>query len=168
MPTEMNLRRQAIRAAAQIHHHLCAPSDQAHVALPQGRWQELEAGFRRLHTIQSRSWRAASVCLASDLEYQLRRLAAELDSLRARLPQVVSHNPISQPSAIVSDLLALPQEFDSVEIDLKGKRICAITEAITLEEIQLGPFQIVLHWERIGAGRAYDVMLKRSLNYCNF
>lgn len=153
-----NFQRRAIRAATQIHQHLLLPVSQGRLALPQTRWQELEAGFNRLHTIQRRSWHAASQCLASDLDYQLRRLAAEMDSLRARLPQVIAHGSISQPSAIVGDLLMLPQEFDFVEIDLKAKRICVITGAIELEEIPLGPFQIVLHWERIGAGRAYDVV----------
>ena len=32
------------------------------------------------------------------------------------------------------------------------------TEGIVLEDVELGAFRIVLHWERIGAGRAYAVV----------
>lgn len=150
--------RQAIRAAAHIHRHLVLPSCLGRLALPQSRWQELEAGMNRLHHVQSRSWRAASQSVASDLDYQFRRLSAELDSLRARLPQTGRVPKVSQPSGIVGDLLALQQEFDAVEIDLKEKRISATTAEIELEGVHLGAFRIVLHCERIGAGRAYDAV----------
>lgn len=153
-----NFQRQATRAAAHIHQHLVQPSCHERLALPLIRWQELEVGMNRLHYVQSRAWRAASQYLASDLEYQLRRLAEDLDSLRMRLSQAGRRAVISQPSAIVGDLVALQQEFDLVEIDLKEKRICVTTASIELEEVDLGAFQIVLHWERIGAGRAYDVI----------
>jgi hypothetical protein len=153
-----NFQRPAIRAAAHIHQHLVLPSCQGRIALPLSRWQELEAGMNRLHHVQSRYWRAASHSVASDLDYQLRRFSAELDSLRARLPQAGDVSKISQPGAIVGDLLALLQEFDTVEIDLKSKRISATTAEIELESVHLGAFRIVLHWERIGAGRAYDVI----------
>lgn len=151
--------RQAIRAAVRIHQYLCAPGSQArHMALPQSRWQEVDASLRRLCFAQERAWSAASQYLVTDMEYQLRRLTAELDTLRGRLPQMTISQTISQPSAIAGDLLALQQEFDAVDIDLKAKRICATTAEIELEEVHLGAFQIVLHWERIGAGRAYDVI----------
>src|SRR5205085_12208461 len=83
---------------------------------------------------------------------------AELDSLRARLPQSSPPNQVSTAGTIAADLLALAGEFEAVAIDLKEKTIRVDTEGIVLEDVDLGAFRIVLHWERIGAGRAYDVV----------
>jgi hypothetical protein len=159
MSIEQPFQRQAIRAAVRIHQHLCTPSAQArYIALPQPQWEEVSTLIRRLHFVQGRAWRAASQTVACDLEYQLRRLAAELDSLRARLPPAIPPDKVSTAGVIAADLLALAGEFEAVAIDLKEKTIKVQTEEIVLQEIHLGAFRIVLHWERIGAGRAYDVV----------
>jgi hypothetical protein len=149
--------RQAIRAAIRIHEHLRSPSCQtAKLALPVRSWDNVAALLARLHLVQSRGWQAAGQLVVSDLEYQLRRLIAELDSLRARLPGAPER--ISSAGTIAADLLALSEEFEAVAIDLKAKVLRVDTAGIVLEDVNLGPFQIVLHWERIAAGRAYEVV----------
>jgi hypothetical protein len=159
MSTDQDFQRQAIRAAVRIHQHLCTPQAHArHVALPQPQWEEVSTLIRRFHFVHSRCWRAAAQTVASDLEYQLRRLSAELDSLRARLPAGSPLNKVSTAGVIAADLLALAGEFEAVAIDLKEKTVRVDTEGIVLEDVNLGAFRIVLHWERIGTGRAYDVV----------
>jgi hypothetical protein len=159
MSIEQPFQRQAIRAAIRIHQHLCTPTAQArNIALPQSQWEEVSTLIRRLHFVQGRAWRAASQTVACDLEYQLRRLGAELDSLRTRLPQPSPLNRVTTAGTIAADLLALAGELEAVAIDLKEKTIRVDTEGIALEEVELGGFRIVLHWERIGMGRAYDVV----------
>jgi hypothetical protein len=159
MSTEQPFQRQAIRAAVRIHQHLCTPSAHArYIALPQPQWEEASTLIRRFHFVQGRVWRAASQSMARDLEYQLRRLSAELDSLRARLPPASPPDKVSTAGVIAADLVALAGEFEAVDMDLKEKTIRVETEVIVLEGIHLGAFRIVLHWERIGAGRAYDVV----------
>lgn len=159
MSTQQPFQRQALRAAVRIHQHLCTSHPPSrYVALPQPQWEEASTLIRRLHFVQSRAWAAASLTVAGDLEYQLRRLSAELDSLRGRLPQAYPPSKVATAGVIAADLLALAEEFEAVDIDLKAKTIKVDTEAIVLEEVHLGAFRIVLHWERIGAGRAYDVI----------
>jgi hypothetical protein len=158
MCSEHLFKRQATRAAIRIHEHLRSPSCQAaNVALPQRGWDDVAALLGRFHLIQARGWQAARGLIVSDLEYQLRRLAAELDSLRTRLPQPSAPEKVSSAGTIAADLLALEGDFEAVVIDLKEKVLRVDTAGIVLEDIHLGAFQIVLHWERIGAGRAYDV-----------
>lgn len=159
MITQQPFQRQAMRAAVRIHQHLCAPTAHArHIALPQPQWEEASTLIRRLHVMQSRAWRAASQTVAGDLEYQLRRLAAEIDSLRGRLPPANPPSKLASAGVIAADLLALAEEFEEVEIDLKEKLIKVDTEPVVLDDTHLGAFRIVLHWERIGAGRAYDAV----------
>jgi hypothetical protein len=159
MSTQQPFQRQAIRAAVRIHQHLCTPHVPArYITLPQPQWEEVSTLMRRLHVVQSHAWRAASLTVAGDLEYQLRRLAAEIDSLRGRLPPANPPSKLASAGVIAADLSALAEEFEAVEIDLKEKLIKVDTEPIVLEDTHLGAFRIVLHWERIGAGRAYDAV----------
>ena len=159
MSTQQPFKRQALRAAVRIHQCLCTPHVSAcYITLPQPQWEEVSTLVRRFHYVQHRGWRAASLTVSGDLEYQLRRLAAELDSLRGRLPPAYSPSKVAAPSVIAADLLALAEEFEAVDIDLQEKTVTVDTAAIVLEETHLGSFRIVLHWERIGAGRAYNVV----------
>ena len=50
--------------------------------------------------------------------------------------------------------------FEEVSVDLKDKTITVQTACIELDYVDFGPFNIVLHWERIGQGRAFDVIAK--------
>jgi hypothetical protein len=126
-------------------------------ALPTGRWDELRRVFLRYEHAQQRGWLAAGEAVLSDLNYQLRRLMAELEAVSRELPPIGRQGPLAAPSAIAADLLALSDEFEQLSIDLKEKVLRVTTAAIDLEDVYLGPFQIVLHWERIGFGRAYQV-----------
>jgi hypothetical protein len=146
---------QAIRAAIRIHEHLHDAARRANVdVLPNGRWDELGRVFQRFQLTQQRGWQAASDAVVMDLEYQLRRLMTELEVVRQSLPRQRSyHDPAS---VIAADLLALADEFEAVRIDLKQKVLRVDTAGIVLEDVDLGAFRIVLHWERIGSRRAYE------------
>ena len=53
-------------------------------------------------------------------------------------------------SAIYLDLRALESEFEEVEIDLKTHELVVTTDAIELDGVLLGEFQIRLTWTDIG------------------
>src|SRR5262249_40832646 len=73
-----------------------------------------------------------------------------LENLRANLLSRSIPNSVATASQIVSDLLALADEFEDVQLDLKEHTVGALTPGIELEGVHLGPFRIVLSWERIG------------------
>jgi hypothetical protein len=45
-----------------------------------------------------------------------------------------------------------------VQVDRSNQTLSVTTEPIILEEIDLGPFEIRLHWDRIGERRPYEVV----------
>ena len=56
------------------------------------------------------------------------------------------------------ELDTLQTEFGEFECDLKQHTISIVTDPIALEDIDLGSFRIVLHWDRLNQPRAYDVI----------
>ena len=156
--TKTDLRRQALRAAARIHEHLIGPARLNQlVELPTATWQDLLQTDARLRLARQRRWRVAGEQLVTDLDYQARRMVRELETYLQALPALLPAERIAKPSDIAADLLALAGEFDEVQIDLSERQVTVLTPSITLEELELGPFRIELHWERIGIQRAYDL-----------
>lgn len=53
------------------------------------------------------------------------------------------------PGAFLEELRQVDDDFDDFAIDWTKKVIRAVTEPITLQDIDLGPFAIQFHWERL-------------------
>ncbi len=161
MSSPTGLSRQAVRAAVKIREQLCAPAwTQGLENLPRDEWETLRKSLWRLRQVESRGWRAAGRELLSDIDYQSLRLINQLQTFRTQLALPARTNRIATASQIAADLVALENEFESVQIDLRGKTVTVQTEPIVLEELWLGPFDICLTWERIGVRRAYEVIAK--------
>jgi hypothetical protein len=156
--TADDLRRQAIRAAVKIREHLLGPAHSAQqAALPQDAWEELGRTMRRLRYTERRNWQAASQSLLQDFDYTAGRLQREIELLRQNLASSGTPKLVTTASEIAADLIALDDEFESVTLDLKERSATVLTASITLEDVYLGPFRVVLHWEQIGRTRAYVV-----------
>ncbi len=161
MPTPTGLPRQAIRAAIKIHERLMAPAWNPGLEnLPRGEWETLRKSLWRLRKVESRGWRAAGQELLSDIDYQSTLLISQLQTFRTQLALPARNSQVATASQIAADLVALESEFESVQIDPRGKTVTVQTEPIVLEELWLGPFDICLTWERIGVRRAYEVIAK--------
>ncbi len=158
MTTKKDLRRQALRAAVKIRDHLLGPTRCAQqAALPQDAWEELGRTMKRLRYTERLGWQAASQSLLVDFEYTAGRLQREIEVLRRNLASSCTPKLVTSASEIAADLIALEDEFESVELDLKARSATVLTASITLEDVSLGPFRIVLHWEHIGRTCAYVV-----------
>jgi hypothetical protein len=66
--------------------------------------------------------------------------------------------PVATPKQIAEDLVALSDEFEEVELDMRARTITARTQPIELKGLYLGPFSIVLSWSLIGTGCPYEVV----------
>jgi hypothetical protein len=96
MSEERDLSRQAIRAALRIREQLSDAAGRPGVgALPTGRWDELRRVFRRYEHAQQRGWFAAGEAVLGDLNYQLRRLMAELEVVGRDLPHIGQRGPVA-------------------------------------------------------------------------
>ena len=97
---------------------------------------------------QARGWFAAASRMAS-------QTAVTLEQIRYAVSDALSHAqrpPLPrQPTLrdLYQELAQLRQEFEEVALPLKGLLISAVTEAIELEGVYLGPFRIELHMDRL-------------------
>jgi hypothetical protein len=148
-----------LRAAERISSHLNrlkgAPLP---VDLPDGDWTQCQSLMRQIDLCTNHNWHYAAAVLKDCLERALERCS---DRLREISHQVSGSSRRLLPQTtreIFVDLVALSGEFEGVAIDGSNQTLSVTTEPIVLEEIDLGPFQIRLHWDRIGERRPYEVV----------
>lgn len=151
-------RRQFLRPAASV---LAALDDRRcnfpSVRLPFMAWDECADIARLYDTVRTRGWDTAT-------EHVRRRLAGSLETMfhefRHAMKQCAERTSAAvRPSlgSVVDDLAALETEFDDVEFDLRAKELSVVTDAIELDELALGRFQIRLRWARLDESRPYVV-----------
>jgi hypothetical protein len=162
MSIQSDFGRLALRAAAKIHERLHVPARLNCVdRFPGAEWDRLRNTLWRHRKVEVRDWRVAARALLDDLDYQTGLLISQLQCFRQQLTSSARAKQVAAPSQILADLLALDNEFESVEIDLQEKTVTVQTAPIELEDLWLGPFDIRLWWERLGVRRAYEVIAKR-------
>jgi hypothetical protein len=125
------------------------------VRLPRDYWQEITRLARQIEIANARGWLAAARSLRADLARSVDYFRDQLAALYAQLKQ--EPVKILSLSQLYREILALYEEFDAVDIDVEEQEIAVTTEAITLEGIFLGPFEIRLDWERLGTPSPYTV-----------
>jgi len=97
--------------------------------------------------------------LTSDLKYHVGELAHCATHLREELS--TKRLPGSDLRHWLAEAQQIEAEFGTVEVNWKAKTVRAVTEPITLRDIELGPFGIDLHWDRIGSAKgvhAFDIV----------
>ncbi|MEQ8208773.1 MAG: hypothetical protein RH917_02995 [Lacipirellulaceae bacterium] len=129
-------------------------------ALPTFQWDLCLRQQRLLHRAQQQGWLlAARVChrrYQAAREQMAHSLCPEgfADELQPTRP--AEH--LTARTAI-GELVGLTEEFASVAVDLRRQTISVKTVPIELEEVALGPFEIILDWERLGTnGLSYHVV----------
>jgi hypothetical protein len=148
-----------LRAAESIRSQLTrAVATLDETELPVAQWIECQTLARQLHRAAKCGWVNAQSIVRDRLERELERF---LERLQEVVRQVSSSQRRPAPptaGAVFSELSALSDEFGSATVDLPNRTISVSTEPIVLVEIDLGPFEIRLHWNRIGERRPYDVV----------
>src|SRR5688572_10852429 len=153
------LGRRAHRAAVRIHNHLLRPHQLEQVIkLPQQRWDELQKLSRHLQLALGRGWYAAGQHVLEELDYTLKVFRRELEHAQTELPASIRPKRLTAPHEMAADLASLAGEFEQVTIDLEHQHVSVLTEAIVLEGVYLGPYRIVLHWNRIGRSHPYEIV----------
>jgi hypothetical protein len=144
-----------LRAAQKIHKVLEGAQNNSIRPLPMERWRELGRAYARLRRA-ARSGRGT--------EDVLQNLRYRIGDLNDQLLQVAGSVIIRPPGqtcslrSVYEDLKALGGEFDDFQIELRDKRLSAVTESIELEGIDLGRFKIELDWSKLQGHPAYRVI----------
>jgi hypothetical protein len=118
-------------------------------------WQRIESRFirarevrERLHFALERGFAAGTQSLSTDLQYHLGELAQQLGGLREVF--TTGKREAAPLASWLADVRQLEDEFSEFEVKWQDKVVRAVTEPITLGEVELGPFAIDLHWDRLG------------------
>lgn len=118
------------------------------ISLFMPRMRGLTCESRKLDLAISREWLAAaeqccknvSRCL-DEIPYATSKLGTLLDKRQRPVPTL---------SAVVEELRAVDEEFDDVAFNAEEEALCVVTEPITLEDVHLGRFRILLDLDRLG------------------
>ena len=122
----------------------------ASLYLPEYSWNNVQQLRRRIELARQHGWHRAAASLAEDLAHRLDDCRRELENALRALQSFPAERPVCSASNVYADILALYDEFEEVDIDLKGHELSVTTDCIELEHITLGSFQIRLDWQRMG------------------
>jgi hypothetical protein len=112
---------------------------------------------RRIRKAEAWGWYAATNRLRRELATSLDQLRDCVADIRRAIDPSPSP-PVMPAPHVYDDVLALHREFDEVEIDLHQSKITCQTAPIELEDVYLGPFNIVLDINGIGCSDSYEVI----------
>jgi hypothetical protein len=126
--------------------------------VPDGDWVQCQSLMRQIDLCTTRNWHHAAAALKDRLERALERCSDRLQEISRQVSGSSRLLPPQTTREIFGDLVALSDEFEGVTIDASNQTLSVTTEPIVLEEIDLGPFEIGLHWDRIGERRPYEVV----------
>jgi hypothetical protein len=149
--------RQLLRIAETIRQRLIVHRDGRYLQV-MGRLDRLAEDLSRVQAIRRQLGLAVGRCWYGAAE----QTVAQIEPIMRDVPYFVGEvqeaagRCISTP-ATVGDILAelrqLQDEFEQVRFDLVGQTLSAVTDPIELEDIYLGPFEIVLDLRRLGESR---------------
>ena len=113
-----------------------------------GSLHEIAHGSRKMALALTREWFAAceECCKSiarhlSQIPYSVSKLESLMDRRQKEVPNL---------SGVVEELKAVQDEFDDVAFNAEERALCVVTEPITLEDIYLGRFRILLDLDRLG------------------
>jgi hypothetical protein len=148
-----------MRAAVLIHEQLAGSKSQVmQLYLPEYSWNNIQRIRRHIDLARQRGWHRAASRLTEDLATALENCRHELENALRALQTCLTDRQASSASDICRDILALHEEFEELDIDLKRHELSVTTDSIVLEGIDFGPFDIRLDWQRLGEPRPYRVV----------
>jgi hypothetical protein len=149
------LLRAAERIASHLHRLKAAPLP---VDLPDGDWNQCQSLMRQIDLCTTRNWSHAAALLSDRLQRAIDRCRDRLQEIMRQVSGSGRLLPPQTTGDVFGDLVALSDEFEGVTVDASNQTLSVTTEPIVLEAIDLGPFEIRLHWDRIGDRRPYEVV----------
>lgn len=149
----------ALRAAVLIHEHVASPCPPRRpIHLSDYHWNEAQRLVRQIELAHHRGWRRAAESLHTDLAQMLENFQRELGWAVEGLKAHKAPPRIATVADIYRDILALDDEFDRVDIDVKEHVLRVTTDRIVLDDVRLGRFEICLDWRDLGKPSPYRVV----------
>lgn len=151
--------RNLIRAAGLIQEALAKRRQiPTPLSLPERGWAECLRIFRQMRRATELGWYRAAAQLRKQMLYEVSYCRSSLHQVTALLDASSLQGAVPSVADIYRDLAALETEFEDVQCEFETDELCIMTPSITLEGIDLGPFQIRLGWSRLDESPAYRVV----------
>jgi hypothetical protein len=150
-------RRLMVRAAARIQRQYVLTAESRLPSLPEGGWAECQRLLGLLRLTRRRGWRAAGRAVQERFGRSARRVQEELESLRNLLAEGITELCVPTLRQLYDELVALHDEFEDVEVQLRQNALCVRTGAIVLDDVDLGSFEVRFEWERLRLAAPYRV-----------
>lgn len=148
----------ALRAACSIREALQQIQPDHETELPLADWNRLQRLLRQQRLAQEHEWRVAERVINTRLIFAMEHLALDLRQRTRELEQgMLKRSSQLDLRLIYEELIALPNEFSEVSIDLRQDSLRVVTDEIVLEEIPLGRFEIVYNWTSESPGPSYEI-----------
>jgi hypothetical protein len=112
----------------------------------------------RVEGLVGRGWPLALQFSVQQLRSQLARSCRFLNEIAESLHEPLTYRLPTQ-QLLYEELLALSDEFEDVEFDLREETISVNTKPISLEEIELGRFRVVLSGRDLVTGLFQDIAI---------
>lgn len=136
------------RAALRIAAALANVRPAVPFALPHAAWLDVGRRLTHYQHAVACSWPRAATAVREQLHTRLRWLATDLQTVLDDLASIGTETPPTVPF-LVAELAALEHEFPNVTLDLAASTLTVRTEPIVLESLELGPFALIGHWDRL-------------------
>jgi len=124
-------------------------------------WNRLATRFeiaqrvcRRLGIVRNGQFPVGVRMLGKDFAYHLGELAFTAGRLREDIRD--QPPPPADLASWLADVRQLEDEFGGIEVRWRERVARIVTEPITLRGIELGPFAIDFHWDRLGASKGVN------------
>lgn len=138
------------RAAGHLEHFLKSRADDHRpIALIGHHFSQMQSLTARLQTAEHHRWDSSAQVVARQLHAQLKCCAVQIATTLATLELRFASSDAPSQAVLYEELLALRNEFEGCVVDLRNRTLSVVTEPIVLEEVELGPFRIVLHWDPV-------------------
>ena len=155
----MNHQRSVLRVAALIRNQIAQrQQDGDPVCLPEQPWANMKRLIRQIALAKSRGWHRAARLLNENLLREIQYCRDRLLELVPPLKERAARKEPPKESEIYREIVALEEEFDTVECDPTSADLWVTTEPIVLEGIDLGRFDIRLDWNRSSGSSPYRVV----------
>lgn len=149
----------ALKIAQLIRELLAAQADQLPaICLPESYWASLQHLVRKVERAHHRGWYATRRMLTENVRREINAIGERLQDISYRLRDRLEQPVVPTESFIFREILAVVEEFRTVDCDLDTREIRVRTEPIVLNEIDLGPFEIRLELDRLGEHSPYRVV----------
>jgi hypothetical protein len=146
MPT---INKSQVRLAVAIHAQLAGRrANESLIEMPVRPWDRCTELVRQIRRAQLRGWNLSASALSKDLECSIPSVLSEVAALQQRLTCRAARQHFVSASDVYRDLVTLGDEFEGLDYDSKACRVSVTTEAIVLEGVYLGPFDIQLQFAR--------------------